>query len=275
MVFETEKQKNVQAIKYVDSIDYEIDNEDYNKGDYTKYVINTTYDYNSDEELSIEKTLETQFAEHDMQYANDSTSDDNIPIWIFIFILVFLMIILFVMCSSWFEPVLFMISIGIAVVINMGTNIFMGDISSITSSISSILQLVLSMDYSIILMNRYRQECEQETNHTIAMKSALVKAFSSIASSSMTTVVGLLTLAFMSLKIGRDLGFVLATGILGLCVPGPTIAQICMTISMGALCAILLIMFILPALLTVFDRILISTTEEEKEETEKKILKLE
>lgn len=236
----TEMEKRLEDVKYVDSVDYEIDNEDYNKDDYTKYVINTKYDYNSDEELSIEKTLETQFAEHDMQYANDSTSDDNIPTWIFIFILVFLMIILFVMCSSWFEPVLFMVTIGIAVVINMGTNIFMGDISSITSSISSILQLVLSMDYSIILMNRYRQECEQEANHTIAMKSALVKAFSSIASSSMTTVVGLLTLAFMSLKIGRDLGFVLAKGVF--------VSVIC-------------ILVILPGLILTFDKLVQKTAK--------------
>lgn len=236
----TNMEKRLEDIEYVDSVDYELDDEDYNKNDYTKYVINTTYDYNSDEELSIEKTLETQFAEHEMQFANDSTSDDNIPIWIFIFILVFLMIILFVMCSSWFEPILFIATIGIAVAINMGTNIFMGEISSITSSISSILQLVLSMDYSIILMNRYRQECKRENNHTTAMKSALIKAFSSIASSSMTTVVGLLTLAFMSLKIGKDLGFVLAKGVF--------ISVIC-------------ILLILPGLILTFDKLVQKTAK--------------
>lgn len=239
-----EMERRLEEIEYVDSVDYEPDNEDYNKEDYTKYIVNTKYDYYSDEELSIEKALETQFAEHDMKYANDSTSDDNIPVWIFVFILVFLMVILFVMCSSWIEPILFMVSIGVAVAINMGTNIFMGEISSITSSISSILQLVLSMDYSIILMNRYRQECESEADHATAMKSAWVKAFSSIASSSVTTVVGLLTLACMSLKIGRDLGFVLAKGVF--------ISVIC-------------ILIILPGLILIFDKLVQKTAKKTPE----------
>ena len=67
-----------------------------------------------------------------------------------------LMVILFIMCASWFEPIIFLVTIGIAVVINMGTNLIMGSVSTITFSIAAILQLVLSMDYSIILMNRYR-----------------------------------------------------------------------------------------------------------------------
>lgn len=80
--------------------------------------------------------------------------------------------------------------------------------------ISALLQLVLSMDYSIILMNRYRKELEKNSDRTEAMSTALHHACSSIASSSVTTIVGLLALVFMSFKIGMDLGIVLAKGVL-------------------------------------------------------------
>lgn len=178
------------------------------------YVLNTSYAYGSDEEKSIEAELESRFEQYDMVYRNNDTSIGALPGWIVLLAFVILMIILFIMCGSWIEPFLFLITIGIAIVINMGTNIVMGSVSNITFSIAAILQLVLSMDYSIILMNRYRQEKQLTENKEDAMKSALVHAFSSITGSSMTTIVGLLALVFMSFKIGIDLGVVLAKGVL-------------------------------------------------------------
>ncbi|MCM1363224.1 MAG: efflux RND transporter permease subunit [Clostridiales bacterium] len=205
--------KKLEAIPYVDSVAYEAESEDYNKDNHTLFVLNTKYDYKSAEELSIETALNANFTEYSIEWHNDDTSMPDIPAWIIAAALVILLVILFAMCGSWIEPILFIVVIGIAIVINMGTNIIMGSVSSVTFSIAAILQLVLSMDYSIILINRYRQEKEKIADKNLAMREALAHAFSSIASSSLTTVVGLLMLVFMSFKIGMDLGIVLAKGV--------------------------------------------------------------
>lgn len=204
----------LERIEYVDSVDYDAESEDYNKDNHTLYVLNTSYDYGSDEEISIETALDENFGQYDMVYRNGDTGIGALPTWIVCLAFGILMVILFVMCNSWIEPFLFLITIGAAIVINMGTNLVMGSVSNITFSIASILQLVLSMDYSIILMNRYRQERELTEVKEDAMKKALVHAFSSITGSSLTTIVGLLALVFMSFKIGMDLGIVLAKGVL-------------------------------------------------------------
>lgn len=203
----------LEAIPYVGSVAYDANSEDYNKDNYTLYVISTEYDYNSKEESAIKTALQDDFSQYDMAYKNNDVGSADIPPLVIAAALIILLIVLFVMCSSWIEPILFMAAIGVAVIINMGTNIVLGEISNITFSICAILQLVLSMDYSIILMNRYRQELEKTDNKLDAMKSALTNAFSSIASSGMTTVVGLLMLIFMSFTIGMDLGLVLAKGV--------------------------------------------------------------
>lgn len=125
-----------------------------------------------------------------------------------------LLIILFAMCQSWLEPVLFLTSTGIAVLLNVGTNALLPSVSVTTNSIVAVLQLVLSMDYSIILINRFRQEKSLNENSVDAMQSAVKLAASSILSSALTTIVGLIMLVFMKLKIGADLGIVLSKGVL-------------------------------------------------------------
>ena len=101
-----------------------------------------------------------------------------------------------------------------AIIINSGTNVFLGEISFITFSIAAILQLVLSIDYSIMLMNRYRQEKAEGLKPCEAMAAAIRNCFASIAGSAMTTAAGLLALVFMHFKIGMDMGLVLAKGVL-------------------------------------------------------------
>ena len=132
-----------------------------------------------------------------------------------------LLLILFAMCQSWVEPMLFMVSTGVAVALNIGTNALLPSVSSTTASMVAILQLVLSMDYSIILLNRYRQEIglregepEGKARNAEAMTQAVRKAAPSILSSGLTTIVGLLMLVFMKFKIGMDLGVVLSKGVL-------------------------------------------------------------
>lgn len=201
------------TITYVDSVDYDAESGDYNKDNHTLFVLNMSCDYGSDEEEAIEAALESQFADYTMVWKNDDSGFPGIPVVLIVTALAILLAVLFVMCSSWIEPLLFLVVIGVAVVINGGTNLILGNVASITNSISAILQLVLSMDYSIILMNRYRQEKELESDSKQAMKNALASSFSSVASSSLTTVVGLIMLVFMSFKIGANLGIVLAKGV--------------------------------------------------------------
>ncbi len=124
------------------------------------------------------------------------------------------MAIITVMSESFIEPWLYLASILIAVLINKGTNIIFPSVSHITDSIAAILQLALSMDYSIMLAERYRQERKIEKDKKKAMKNALAHAFGSISASSVTTIVGLIVLVFMSFTIGKDMGFVLSKGVL-------------------------------------------------------------
>lgn len=122
--------------------------------------------------------------------------------------------ILFLMCSSIVEALLFILTIGMAVIMNMGTNALLPSVSMMTNTIVAVLQFVLSMDYSIILMNRFRQILREEPDLDKAMGLALKSASPSILSSGLTTIVGLLALLFMKFKIGMDLGVVLAKGVL-------------------------------------------------------------
>ena len=147
------------------------------------------------------------------------TSQDGAtpPISVMIFAAVLIMVVLFVMAQSWFEPVVILITAGLAILLNMGTNALLPSVSITTNFIGSILQAVLSLDYCIVLLNRYRQEQDEHTDRrtaVLAANRALKKAAPSILSSALTTVVGLLMLCFMRLKIGADMGVVLAKGVI-------------------------------------------------------------
>ena len=209
----TEVLEKLKAIRYVDSVKHEPGSADYNNGSQSLFIVNFKYGYDTSEAAAIEKAISAGFREYDMVYHVDNDSY-NLPVYIVILAMVILMAILFVMSASWLEPFLFLAAIGVSILLNMGTNILLGSVSQITSSIAAVLQLVLSMDYAIMLINRYRQELLVDGDPKTAMKRALVNAFSSITSSSVTTIVGLLVLCFMSFKIGMDLGIVLAKGVL-------------------------------------------------------------
>ena len=210
---EAELLEKLRAIPYVESVAHD-SSEKYHKGDYSLFVISTSRDYGTPEERSIENALAKDFPEYRLQYQNDNPGVDSVPVWLFLSAGIILVIILLIMCRSWFEPVLFLINIGIAIILNEGTNFFLGEISYITSSIAAVLQLVLSIDYSIMLMNRYRQEKATGLDQREAMASAIRNCFASIAGSALTTAAGLFMLSFMHFKIGMDLGIVLAKGVL-------------------------------------------------------------
>jgi len=124
-----------------------------------------------------------------------------------------LFVVLLIMSSSVMEVLLFLITVGYAVAINMGTNALLPSVSMLTNTLSSVLQMVLSMDYSIILMNRFRQEKLKGKLPVSAMETAVDGAAATVLSSAFTTIVSLLMLCFIKMKIGADLGVVLAKGV--------------------------------------------------------------
>ncbi len=123
-------------------------------------------------------------------------------------------IVLLIMCASFMEVLLFLICTVLAVALNMGSNILMPGVSFLTNTMCAILQMILSMDYCIILMNRYRQERMARPDKVAAMEAAVHGSAPAVLSSALTTIVSLLMLVFMRLKIGADLGIVLAKGVL-------------------------------------------------------------
>lgn len=123
-----------------------------------------------------------------------------------------LVVMLFCM-ESWVLPFVFLLGIGIAIVYNMGTNVFLGEISYITQAIAAVLQLAVTMDYSIFLINRYDEETPKFEDRRDAMASAIQSTFLSLAGSSLTTVAGFLALCFMELTIGKDIGIVMMKGV--------------------------------------------------------------
>lgn len=127
---------------------------------------------------------------------------------------VLIFVILFYTTTSWAEPLMFMASIGIAVLINMGTNIIFGEISFVTNAAGSILQLAVSMDYSIFLLNRFNDYRKNGMQPKEAMVEATVKSFSSISASALTTIIGFAALILMRFKIGQDMGLVLSKSII-------------------------------------------------------------
>ena len=172
-----------------------------------------------------------------VETASTNLLPDNMA-FIAIVCVALLTLILVIMCASVIEAALFLVAIGIAVAINMGSNAFLPGVSVVTSAIAAILQLILSMDYSIILTNRYRQIRERNDDKVAAMTQALSDTTPPILSSAMTTILGMSMLAFMDFKIGLDMGLVL---------------------SKGVFLSLVSIYFVLPSLILSFDRLIKKT----------------
>ncbi len=133
---------------------------------------------------------------------------------IIFYVIPLVLLVLFISTSSWFEPVLFLAAIGVAILINEGTNLFIGEISYVTQSTSAVLQLAVSMDYAVFLLHSFSRYRAKKYTVEKAMKYAIKESASSIAASAATTVFGFLALSLMKFKLGPNLGLVLAKGIL-------------------------------------------------------------
>ncbi len=153
--------------------------------------------------------------------------------------IIIILIILLLTTKSYIEPFIFLITIGIAIVINMGTNIIFGEISIITFAAAAILQLALAMDYSVFMMHAFQEEKEKCGDSMLAMQAAIPKTFKSVFSSALTTIGGFLALFFMRFTIGMDLGAVLAKGVF---------------------LSLITVIFLQPVLILIFDKLLEKTS---------------
>ena len=135
------------------------------------------------------------------------------PIYVLIAVLLSTLVLAVTM-DSFLAPLFFLLSIGMAIVYNLGTNIFMGEISYVTKALSAVLQLGVTMDYSIFLWHSYNEQLPLCENKEAAMASAIHNTLTSVIGSSVTTISGFIALCFMSFTLGRDLGIVMAKGVL-------------------------------------------------------------
>lgn len=159
-------------------------------------------------------------------------ADKETPFYVLLAVALSILVLSLTM-TSYVTPVIFLASIGIAIIYNFGTNIFLGQISYVTKALAAVLQLGVTMDYSIFLLHRYDEERELTEDRTEAMANAIEKTFSSITGSSLTTIAGFMALIVMELTLGKDIGIVMAKGVL-----------------IGVICTLT----VLPSLILTFDK---------------------
>lgn len=168
-------------------------------------------------------------------------SDSEVLVYVIIAVLLCL-IILQIALDSYIVPVLILANIGIAVLYNMGSNIIFGQISYITKAISAVLQLGVTMDFAIFLYHSYLQEKQNSKNNEEAMAKAISETLTSVVGSSLTTIAGFLALCSMNLTLGKDIGLVMAKGVL-----------------LGVICVVT----VLPAVILQFDKLIQKTKHKE------------
>jgi hypothetical protein len=164
-------------------------------------------------------------------------SDQEVVIYVIIAVILSA-IVLAIAMDSFFIPVVFLMGIGMAILYNLGTNIFLGEISYITKALTAVLQLGVTMDYSIFLWHSYQEQLETNEDRKDAMAWAIAATIKSVVGSSFTTVAGFIALCFMSFTLGLDLGIVMAKGVV-----------------LGVLCCVT----VLPSMIMIFDKVLEKT----------------
>ncbi|WP_416377967.1 efflux RND transporter permease subunit [Clostridium paraputrificum] len=216
----------------------EIKNQLYNE-DSTMFVIKFDGAPGSDSTINgiskVKKILNKQCFLSGMSAIMEDTkelAEHEAPFYVLIAVALSIVVLLISMEST-VVPIIFLVSIGIGIVYNLGTNLFLGEISYITKALAAVLQLGVTMDYSIFLMHRYDEERGKWSTKEEAMTQAIKATMTSISGSSLTTIAGFLALCTMDLALGKDIGLVMAKGVV-----------------IGVICAIT----ILPSFVLVFDK---------------------
>ena len=211
----------------------------FGKNDSTMLIVRFDAPSASDETMNAVKQIK-QVLRHDCYFGGMSVIlqdtkaliNEEMPLYILCAVGAS-MLVLFLSLESTITPVLFMLGLLFPIAYNFGTNIFLGQISYITQALSTVLQLGVTMDFSIFLLHRYQEEKELRSSNEEAMVTAICKTMTSITASSLTTIAGFLALCAMRLTLGRDIGVVMAKGV-----------------ALGVICTIV----ILPALILTFDQ---------------------
>ena len=211
----------------------------FGKNDSTMLIVRFDAPSASDETMNAVKQIK-QVLRHDCYFGGMSVIlqdtkaliNEEMPLYILCAVGAS-MLVLFLSLESTITPVLFMLGLLFPIAYNFGTNIFLGQISYITQALSTVLQLGVTMDFSIFLLHRYQEEKELRSSNEEAMVTAICKTMTSITASSLTTIAGFLALCAMRLTLGRDIGVVMAKGV-----------------ALGVICTIV----ILPALILTFDK---------------------
>ncbi|MCL1989853.1 MAG: MMPL family transporter [Defluviitaleaceae bacterium] len=199
---------------------FDIESDAHVRNDFTLYTLTVEAGLTSEEQRAFVQHIFDEFDEFDFQLSGDV--EGIVPLLDMMFIIIptviILVLIFFVMCRSWFEPLIFFVNIGIAILINTGTNELFAHISAPSDMIAGVLQVALSMDYAVIFLNRYRREKAQLSEAGIhdlqlAMKNTILNSFSAISGIAFTTILGMLMLVFMSFTIGADIGLVIAKSV--------------------------------------------------------------
>ena len=165
-------------------------------------------------------------------------SNEEFLLYVVISVILCLIVLMFA-TDSFIVPILLLLNIGTAIIFNMGSNILLGQISYITQAITAILQLGVTTDFSIFLYHKYKEEKEKTKDKIEAMSKAIEQTFKSVLGSSLTTFAGFLALCTMELTLGKDIGIVMAKGVL---------------------CGLICVMTLFPALLLQFDKLIDKTT---------------
>lgn len=193
--------------------------DEFNNGDCTLMAVFLSTTISSDEAMDTIRDIrqiagKQCFVSSMSAYITDlkDLAEAEEPIYVALAVLL-ACIVFAVFMDSFLLPVIFLASIGIAIVVNLGTNIFMGEISYVTKAISAVLQLGVTMDYSIFLWHSYCEHKDKTPDHNAAMAEAIRATIASVSASSVTTIAGFIALCFMSFTLGADLGIVMAKGV--------------------------------------------------------------
>lgn len=225
-----EKVEHVDSVIWYDSIldvsvPYEVIPEsvykEFNSGDTTLMAVFFDSSVSSDESMKAVQQIRELgkkqcFVSGMSAFVTDlkQLAEKEEPIYVAIAV-VLACVVLAVFMDSWIIPVLFIIGIGMAIMYNLGSNVFMGEISYITKALSAVLQLGVTMDYSIFLWHSYEEQRSMPgRDKEEAMSHAIANTITSVAGSSITTIAGFLALCFMTFTLGKDLGIVMAKGVL-------------------------------------------------------------
>lgn len=209
--------ERIKELDGVKSFSFE-NTEDYYKDSCAKFSVTFDGDKNDPTSVAAYNAMIEMLEPYDVFVASALTDDFAEMLAtevsrILVVVVIIIIIVMILTSQSYVEFIVFLLTFGVAALFNMGTNFWFGKISFISNSVCVVLQLALAIDYAIILSHRFAEEKEHLSEPTEAMSAALSKAIVEISSSSLTTIAGLLALTTMSLRLGADMGVVLAKSI--------------------------------------------------------------